>query len=77
MTFQFSLQVAAFSSSLLDLNDIARDSQTVAIVGSVSVSTSATEITEATEKIPMFCLGALGVLGGEWQTEAVRVARDR
>jgi hypothetical protein len=40
-------------------------------MGSVSLSTSTTEITETTEKIPMFWLGALGVLGGEWQTETV------
>jgi len=34
-----------------------------------SVSTSTTEVTEVTEKIPMFCPGALGVLGGDRQTE--------
>jgi hypothetical protein len=42
------------------------------ISSSVSVSTSTTEATEATEKIPMFWLGALGVLGGDGQTEPVR-----
>jgi len=38
---------------------------------------STTEVAEATEKILMFWLGALGVLGGERQTETLADAGRR